>query len=72
MIKLIDQQTAVLEMDWLPTPGNINNLPEPLKRFIHDLTTCCPSELVAENHALRSNIEGLKIMVENLKKATTQ
>jgi hypothetical protein len=26
---------------WLPTPENINALPEPLRKFIHDLETRC-------------------------------
>jgi hypothetical protein len=25
--------------DWLPTPGAVNALPEPLRRYIHDLKT---------------------------------
>jgi len=58
----------VIPKDWQPTPENINALPEPLKRFIHDLTTCCASELVAENYALKNNIEGLKIIVKGGKK----
>jgi hypothetical protein len=27
--------------DWTPTPENVNALPEPLRRYIHDLQTVC-------------------------------
>lgn len=26
---------------WTPTPKNINQLPEPIRRFVHDLETRC-------------------------------
>lgn len=35
---------------WLPTPDNINALPGPVKRFIHDLeTNCDPAGIIREN-----------------------
>lgn len=39
---------------WLPTPGAINDLPEPLRRYIKDLqTNADPAGMVAENTLLR-------------------
>ena len=40
--------------DWTPTPDNINRLPDPLRRYIHDLETMAnPGGTVQENHILR-------------------
>jgi hypothetical protein len=43
-----------IESDWVPTPANVNALPEPLRRFIHDLETVYdPAGDVAELFRLR-------------------
>ena len=41
--------------DWTPTPANINQLPEPLRRYFHDLETVSdPAGDVAELFRLRA------------------
>lgn len=36
--------------DWKPTADNINALPEPLRRYIHDIeTNCDPAGIIREN-----------------------
>ena len=43
-----------IKPDWSPTPANINALPNPLRRYIHDLKTICdPAGDVAEMFRLR-------------------
>ena len=54
--------------DWLPTPNNINNLPKPLKRYIHDLSAFSGAELIQENFELRQNFEGIKALYLTYKK----
>lgn len=40
--------------NWLPTPENINALPEPLRRYVHDLETRCdPAGDIARLAVLR-------------------
>ncbi len=53
----------IIKDDWLPTPENINSLPEPLKKYIHDLESFCGCELVQENFELSQNFEGAKALV---------
>ena len=50
--------------NWQPTPENINALPKSLRDFIHEMAANCASELIMENFALKSNIEGLKAMIK--------
>ena len=53
--------------DWTPTNENINALPEPLRRYIHDLETVCDPagdvrelfRLKTENKMLRQECERL-------------
>jgi hypothetical protein len=46
--------------DWLPTPEAINALPEPLRRYIHDLETDVdPAGMVRENVMLRAERDQL-------------
>ena len=53
--------------DWTPTPANINALPFPLRRYIHDLSTVCDPagdvrklfQLKQENKMLRWECERL-------------
>ena len=44
--------------NWLPTPDSINSLPEPLKRYIHNLVSFSGAELVQENFELQENFKG--------------
>jgi len=40
--------------DWTPTAENINALPDPLRRYIHELETACdPSGDVRELYRLK-------------------
>jgi hypothetical protein len=58
---------AVVDDEWLPTAENINALPEPLRRYVHDLESRCDPagelrELVLlrdENAMLRGAITAL-------------
>ncbi len=53
--------------DWTPTPDNINRLPEPLRRYIHDLETLCdPAGIVAENVLQRDNANMLTVVNNDL------
>jgi len=45
----------------------INEAPEPLRSYIHDLTTATCSEFVEENYALSENLEGVRRMNAMLK-----
>jgi hypothetical protein len=53
--------------DWTPTPANINALPKPLRRYIHELETVTDPagdvrklfRLKAENKMLRQECERL-------------
>jgi len=57
-----------IEDDWTPTAANINALPLPLRRFIHDLETMAdPAGLVQENYELRAQVKAVKAMVERLR-----
>lgn len=47
--------------DWIPSPDNINALPDPLKKYIHDLeTNCDPARLVQENTCLWDTIHAME------------
>ena len=44
----------LVDADWTPTPENLNRLPDPIRRYIHDLQTDVdPTGLVRENFTLR-------------------
>ncbi len=40
-------------------PEQINNLPKPIRDYIHNLETACPADLVQENANLRENQKAL-------------
>lgn len=51
--------------DWLPTPENINALPEPVRKFIHDIeTNVDPQGLVRENVLIKDTCKMLVIKLE--------
>ena len=53
--------------DFTPTAANVNALPEPLRRYIHDLETRCdPGGDVQTMAALRENVAGLSKLNEAL------
>ncbi|MYD94131.1 MAG: hypothetical protein F4Y02_10650 [Chloroflexi bacterium] len=54
-------QTCEELEDWTPTADNINRLPEPLRKYIHDVeTNCDPAHLVQENERLRQELRDAK------------
>jgi hypothetical protein len=54
--------------DWLPTVDNINALPEPLRRYIHDLETMAdPAGIVLENYELRKMVSAADATFAKLK-----
>lgn len=52
------QHALTIPDDWQPTPENVNALPAPLRRYIHDIETVCDhSGIVRENFMLRVKLE---------------
>lgn len=57
-------ELARLQSDWTPTAANVNALPDPVRRYVHDLETRCDpagdvarlSLLQDENAQLRAKI----------------
>lgn len=53
--------------DWLPTPTNVNALPEPLRHYIHQLQTDCdPAGTIRENVILRETVAALEARLAEL------
>ncbi|AWM38143.1 hypothetical protein GobsT_37590 [Gemmata obscuriglobus] len=58
----------MVDPHWTPTPDNVNALPEPVRRYIHDLETRCDpagdvralSLLTDENAMLRAKIQEMR------------
>lgn len=51
--------------EWKPTPEAINALPEPLRKYIHDIeTNCDPAGMVRENVMLRDQTTGAEKELE--------
>lgn len=51
--------------NWLPTSENINALPEPVRKYIHDLhATTDQAVLVRENVLLRDQVRALSKLLE--------
>lgn len=51
--------------DWLPTPENINSLPDPVRKYIRDLSCLCdPAGIVAENTIMKDMIDQLETKIE--------
>lgn len=60
----------VMTEDWLPTPENVNALPEPVRRYVHDVVARCdPAGLVQENAVLKDTVAALTKRVEELEGA---
>lgn len=60
--RLIEQSIA---SDWIPSADNINKLPDPLRKYIHDLeTNTDPAGIVRENICLKENCKALQILIE--------
>ena len=53
---------------WNPTPDAINALPDPVRKYIHDLETRCdPAGIVAENTLLRDRCLQFQAQIENMR-----
>jgi hypothetical protein len=47
---------------WIPTAQNINDLPDAVRKYIHDLETICdPAGIVRENAILKDTIKALEM-----------
>jgi hypothetical protein len=55
-------------LEWQPTADNTNTLPEPLRRYIHEVVSCDPGYMVQENIILRQQVDGRTVMVDALKR----
>jgi len=59
--------TLKIAPTWLPTPEAVNALPEPLRRYIHDLeTNTDPAGMVRENIIMRAERDALVLKVAAL------
>ena len=62
--RLLEEAQGMGE-DWLPTPENINALPEPVREYIHDIeTNIDPQGMVRDNVLLRDTCKALEIKLE--------
>jgi len=58
--------------DWLPTPENINALPEPVRKYIRDIeTNIDPQGMVRENVLIKDTCKALVLKLEEKKKTVT-
>lgn len=54
--------------NWLPTPANINALPEPVRDYIMGLeTNADPSGMVRQNVLLKDENETLRLKIKEMK-----
>ena len=62
---------AGIDGAWLPTPENINALPEPVRKFIHDLeTNVDPQSMVRENFLIKDTCRALVVKLEEKQSVT--
>lgn len=55
--------------DWLPTPANINALPDPIRRYIHHLETRAdPAGDTLRIYELETMVRGLEAMIVVMRK----
>lgn len=63
----------LISEEWLPTPENINVLPEPVRKFIHEIEmNCDPAGIVRENILIKDTCKALVIKLEEKKKKITK
>lgn len=61
-----------ISSDWLPTAANINALPEPLRRYIHDLETRTdPAGEVRRIAELKDQVEALQVQLKTARAPRT-
>ena len=59
--------------DWLPTPENINALPEPVRKFIHDIeTNTDPAHIVRENILIKDTCKALLLGLKEKQTVTEE
>lgn len=62
ILSIVQKIKLVVDKDWLPTAENVNALPDPIRRYIHDLeTNCDPPSMVRENIILKETCKALEI-----------
>jgi len=55
----------LINEDWLPTPENINALPEPVRKYIRDIeTNIDPQGMVRENVLIKDTCKALVLKLE--------
>jgi hypothetical protein len=61
-------QSIFIPRTWRPTKRNLNRLPVPLRRLIHELLTDCdPAGTIRENVLLKDENYALRRKIEELK-----
>lgn len=54
--------------DWTPSAENINALPDPIRRYVHDLATRCdPAGELLELYELRTQVRDINTMLAGLR-----
>jgi hypothetical protein len=62
-------QSMFIPRGWRPTKRNLNRLPMPLQRLIHDLLTeCDPAGTIRENVLLKDENYALRHKIAELKR----
>ena len=70
--RLLEEARGMGE-DWLPTPENINALPEPVRNYIADMqTNADPPSMVADNIIMKDTIKTLEKMLQELPEITEE
>jgi hypothetical protein len=70
MARTRKKESLQIDAGWLPTPDSVNALPEPLRRYIHDLiANCDPGDLVRENTFLKQQVDELTVLVDAMKRS---
>lgn len=65
---MLNSKSISIGADWLPRPEAINAMPEPLRKYIHDLeTNADPAGMVQENAILRAERDQLLVKLAELK-----
>ena len=64
-IRSFVKEMPTISKGWLPTAENINALPEPVRKYIHDIeTNCDPAGMVQDNIIMKDTIKALEIKCE--------
>lgn len=64
-IRSLVEEMPTICKDWLPTVENINNLPEPVRKYIRDIeTNVDPQGMVRENVIMKDTIKTLEKILE--------